>query len=350
MVGDLLRRGREKKNLTIADVEKETSISKKYLEALEKGEYDKMPGDVYIKGFIRNYAKCVGMDGDELLREFASERGIEVPPQPMKLSTAEEIVKSEATVRQPKVKVTERETVRPSAKAFSSGDDFKSRTETGSPLKKIFMGLGIAVFAFLAAVYIIFSDENTAPGAKPPVQTQAETKVEETKKEETKPVVNPDEIKVLVKLVDRCWMKVTVDGAVAFEGTAEPGLEMDWTGKKDVLIVAGNAGAVELILNGKSAGKLGEIGQVAERHITKEAATSQPAQVKTEAASQPATSKPAESKHITEPVPAPVVESQPVAPEAVQPASQPSAPVDVAPAAEQAPAPTPSGNVAKTAQ
>lgn len=349
MVGDLLRRGREKKNLTIADVEKETSISKKYLEALEKGEYDKMPSDVYIKGFIRNYAKCVGMDGDELLREFASERGIEVPPQPMKLSTAEEIVKSEATVRQPKVKITERETVRPSAKAFSSGDDFKSRTETGSPIKKIFMGLGVAVFAFLAAVYIIFSDEDTAPGAKPPVQTQVETKVEEVK--ETKPAPNPDEIKVLVKLVDRCWMKVTVDGAVAFEGTAEPGLEMDWTGKKDVLIVAGNAGAVELILNGKSAGKLGEIGQVAERHITKEVATGQPAQAKTEAASQPVANKPAASKPAAEPAPAPVVESQPVAPEAVQPATQPSAaPVEAAPAAEQAPAPTPSGNVAKTAQ
>lgn len=347
MVGDLLRREREKKNLTIVDVEKETSISKKYLEALEKGEYDKMPGDVYIKGFIRNYAKFVGMDGDELLREFASERGIEVPPQPMKLSQAEEIVKSEATVKQPKVKVRESETVRTSSKAFSSGDDYKNRVESGSMAKKILIGFCGVVFLFLASVYVIFSDEDTAPGAKP--QTQVETKVEEVK--ETKPAANPDEIKVLVKLVDRCWMQVTVDGAVAFEGTAEPGLEMDWTGKKDVSIIAGNAGAVELVLNGKPAGKLGEIGQVAERHITKEAANGQAAQAKPEAAPQPAVNKPAASRPApSEPASAPTVESQPAAPEAAQPAEQPSTPVEAAPVAEQAPAPTPSGNVAKTAQ
>ena len=57
MVGEILRREREKQGLSIADVAGETSIRDVYLEAIEKGDYDALPGDVYAKGFIRNYSK-----------------------------------------------------------------------------------------------------------------------------------------------------------------------------------------------------------------------------------------------------------------------------------------------------
>ena len=46
MVGDILRREREKQGLSILDVEQETSIRALYLEAIEKGQYDVLPGDV----------------------------------------------------------------------------------------------------------------------------------------------------------------------------------------------------------------------------------------------------------------------------------------------------------------
>ena len=56
MLGDTLRREREKQGLTIKDIENETSIRSLYIEAIEKGDYDHLPSDVYTKGFIRNYA------------------------------------------------------------------------------------------------------------------------------------------------------------------------------------------------------------------------------------------------------------------------------------------------------
>ena len=99
MVGELLRKEREKQNLSIADVEKETSISQKYLVALEKGEYESLPGDVYTKGFIRNYSKFLGINGDELLAQFASERGLSVPQQnaePVKAEEKHEVNKTES--------------------------------------------------------------------------------------------------------------------------------------------------------------------------------------------------------------------------------------------------------------
>lgn len=281
MVGDTLRKEREKKNLTIADVERETSISKRYLEALEKGDYASMPGDVYIKGFIRNYSKLLEIDGTALLAEFASERGIEKATQPVDVQGANpkeekplninDLDKNKDAIN---IKVTKtKSSERKSGGAFSSGNDFRDRVEGGrNRAKKIAMALFAMVIVFLGGVYVAFSEDDSAPPAPKPdtATTQQVAKVEETKVEDTKPVVKADEVKVEVKLSDRCWMQVLVDGDVAFEGTAEPGLEMDWTGKNDVFITAGNAGAVDLTWNGKNVGVLGSAGQVVERHMTKD--------------------------------------------------------------------------------
>ena len=53
MLGDTLRREREKQGLTIKDIENETSIRSVYIEAIEKGNYDSLPGDVYTKGLSK---------------------------------------------------------------------------------------------------------------------------------------------------------------------------------------------------------------------------------------------------------------------------------------------------------
>lgn len=281
MVGDTLRTEREKRNLTIQDIERETSINKRYLEALEKGDYDSMPSDVYIKGFIRNYSKFLEIDGNALLAEFAAERGAE-PPQVQPVDKQEEKKEKPLNIndlssKRDNINIKVRKTKSSdgnSGKAFSSGDDFRNRVSNGSGYgKKIMIGLVALVVVFLGGVYIAFSDDDSAPPA-----TQNTTQVPEAKKDDTKPEPKKeapaaaDELKLEVVLTDRCWMQVLVDGKVAFEGTAESGISMDWTAKKDVKVIAGNAGAVEVIINGKSQGKLGNIGQVVERQFTKETA------------------------------------------------------------------------------
>ena len=73
MVGDILRRERERQELTIQDVEQGTSIRAVYIEALENGEYDKLPGEVYAKGFIKNYGNFLELNGEDLVRQFIAE-------------------------------------------------------------------------------------------------------------------------------------------------------------------------------------------------------------------------------------------------------------------------------------
>ena len=69
MLGDILRKERERQNLTVKDVERDTSIRGLYISAIENGEYDLLPGEVYLKGFIRSYAEYLKLDGAALLQQ-----------------------------------------------------------------------------------------------------------------------------------------------------------------------------------------------------------------------------------------------------------------------------------------
>ena len=69
-IGERLKQIREKKNLSIDDVAAGTGIRAQYLEALENSEYANIPGDVFIKGFIRNYGNYLELDGNALVEEY----------------------------------------------------------------------------------------------------------------------------------------------------------------------------------------------------------------------------------------------------------------------------------------
>lgn len=77
-IGEQLRKAREAKGLSISDIEKATKIQSRYLEAIENNDFDKLPGDFYVRAFIRQYAQIVGLDGRELLSQYQGEVANEV--------------------------------------------------------------------------------------------------------------------------------------------------------------------------------------------------------------------------------------------------------------------------------
>ncbi len=81
-VGQVLKEEREKKFYTLDEIEKATKIRKELLEALEAGEYSKLPPPTFVQGFIKNYGKFLGLSQDKLLaiyrREFSE---IKHPPR-----------------------------------------------------------------------------------------------------------------------------------------------------------------------------------------------------------------------------------------------------------------------------
>jgi transcriptional regulator with XRE-family HTH domain len=69
-LGEKLRQAREDKGLTLGDVAEQTRISSLYLDAIETDDYKILPGGIFNKGFIKSYAKFVGIDDQEALMDY----------------------------------------------------------------------------------------------------------------------------------------------------------------------------------------------------------------------------------------------------------------------------------------
>lgn len=69
-IGQNLKAAREARGLTIENIEEKTKIQRRYLTAIENGEFEKLPGDFYVRAFIKQYAEVVGLNGNELLNDF----------------------------------------------------------------------------------------------------------------------------------------------------------------------------------------------------------------------------------------------------------------------------------------
>jgi cytoskeletal protein RodZ len=74
---------RERKGVDLYRAERDTKIRARYLAALERGDYRELPGAVYTKGFLRNYALYLGLEPEEILTQWRRERGDMGPPEPV---------------------------------------------------------------------------------------------------------------------------------------------------------------------------------------------------------------------------------------------------------------------------
>jgi cytoskeleton protein RodZ len=78
-VGKKLHEARTRKKLSLQQVEAETKIRARYLQAIEHDEWDQLPGDTYARAFIRTYGLSLGLDGDRLAEEQRRSRGAARP-------------------------------------------------------------------------------------------------------------------------------------------------------------------------------------------------------------------------------------------------------------------------------
>lgn len=84
-VSHILRQTREAKGITLEEVAQRTYIKLPYLAALEEGDIEKLPAPVYIHGYIRQYAKLLGLNGSELVLQYQQDAG-RSPQAPAKLA------------------------------------------------------------------------------------------------------------------------------------------------------------------------------------------------------------------------------------------------------------------------
>ncbi len=89
-VGTFLKRHRESKPMTVAELARMTRIPVHSLEAIEQGRFDDLPGEVFVKGFLRSYASAVGLSANEVVARYtASRRVVELTPLALQPAVAQ---------------------------------------------------------------------------------------------------------------------------------------------------------------------------------------------------------------------------------------------------------------------
>ncbi len=304
MMGSELKTEREKRGLTIQDIERETSIRSVYLEALEQGNYKVLPGEVYVKGFIRNYADFLGLNSERLVQEYREEiHGADVAPVSTNVPETTSIVNEKAP--------------------FASGSDFHDRLDESRSRHVKYMAAAAVILAFVGSIFYFFGEDpaavkqaqtaqntqnapaaqqntaqkpqntgsaqsvqpqnpqsqNTAPAAqnnRQSVQQPAQQPMQQQPVQQPAPVqtigntasASAGGSDVTAKFTGRCWIKVIADGKTVFEDTVQPNQTMRWTGKDSVVILAGNAGAMDVTYNGQRIGSMGKVGTVIEKKFS----------------------------------------------------------------------------------
>ncbi|MBC1349023.1 helix-turn-helix domain-containing protein [Listeria welshimeri] len=181
-LGDKLKQARREKGLSLDDLQQITKIQKRYLVAIEEGNYAVMPGKFYARAFIKQYAEAVGLDSATLFDEFESE----VPDTPQ-----QEVVNNEPTRVQSK---------RNPMPAQSVGNQTNSRNRFFDILPKILIALFIVFILFIIWFFLLNKQDNTTEKVKtdtsnPTVKVEDSTKDKDTSKDTTKKDTTSDDKK-----------------------------------------------------------------------------------------------------------------------------------------------------------
>ncbi|MDR3563549.1 MAG: helix-turn-helix domain-containing protein [Negativicutes bacterium] len=238
-LGDILRAAREKEGISVKDVEKATSIGAIYIQAIEDGKYSVLPGEVYLKGFIRNYANFLGLNGQEMVNLY---RQSQIPPTEIPA----EPVKNER-------------------KAQSSGGGSAGKWMVGLVVIGVLVGGGWLGLSYLNA------PEPSSPPPKPAPQTQAPpvqppplaVQTPTTPATPAAPAAKP--VVIVASFSGPSWALVSADGKNVYEGIPKTGESFTWNADRNITIKLGNAGNVSLTLNGQPQGKQGGDGEVIEK-------------------------------------------------------------------------------------
>ena len=265
MLGDIFRAERERQGLSVKDIEKGTSIRALYIESIENGDFSQLPGEVYTKGFIRNYANFLKMDADAMVKRYMEENH----PEKAAAQAEQETVNEEKPVKAEPVK---------EKTSFATGSDFRDRVEKSHKNQNMLL-LAVLVLLVGAGVFYMLNSGSESPAkTTAPVQNTSQqaknTKAEQQASTTAETPKKAEGVEIVAKLSDNCWTQVKADGKTIFEGTLQKGKTETWKAKEKLVITAGNAGAIELKINGKESGKMGDRGQVAEKIYTPDGETS----------------------------------------------------------------------------
>lgn len=267
-LGQMLREAREAKGVSLAEAEEATKIRRKYLQALEAGDYSVLPPSVYVRGFLRNYASYLGLDPEQAIHLYQQA----APPQS---SPAEPHIIAEPLVPTPRVNWelvagvllliavgvlgvwVYRQYVVPLAAQPTATPPAMAAADVGEPDETPGEALPTATAWPTATAAPVVPTATLPPPTPSPLPRPTAT-----------PTLRPTQapgLTLVLRTTGRTWLRLMVDGKTVLEQTLSPGQVRTWRARREIRLRTGNAGGVEVTVNGQELGLLGEPGQVLER-------------------------------------------------------------------------------------
>jgi len=270
-VGAYLRDMRKEQGTSIDEVANQIFIRPALVAAIETGDWESLPEPVFVQGFIRRYAEYLGLDGQEVARQFEP-TPVAVLPDPTLASSGsvEGVVKQQDKHG---LKVLSK------AEPSQNGRTVTPTQSSSLPWNWILGAVGVVAIAGLIVWLTTRNTPQPTESSNPSVEESAETAGSEAAESESGTTASPsaedapsavappaEDVTFAVNLEEDAWMRVTVDGEVAYEGILPAGTEESWTADEEIAITAGNSGGVLFSFNGSDEQPLGEPGAV--RNLT----------------------------------------------------------------------------------
>ncbi|HEC33338.1 MAG TPA: helix-turn-helix domain-containing protein [Chloroflexi bacterium] len=253
-LGNWLRAAREANGISLQDVEAVTRIRVRYLEALEMGDYEAMPGgEAQARGFLRRYAAFLGLPPEEAIARYRQEvYGEQAETAPVVTPFPPPALSPEMTIaRSPR---------------------------RGLWVAAIMVVAGLLVlgggwlitqwgpFALEAtSVPVAVSEtpsDSTKMASTPPTPTEIAVAPQATP---TFPIAASGGITLTLEPLEHVWVRVTADGFTTFEGMLSPGSPQTWTAEELVVVETGNGAGLIAVVNGQAQGTLCGRGEVCAR-------------------------------------------------------------------------------------
>jgi cytoskeleton protein RodZ len=250
-IGTELKRLREQKGLTLEDVQQGTKIRNRYLEAIEAGELETLPGMVYARGFIKSYAEFLGVNGQELLETY----GLSTPPA--------ETVPVEL----------------PSRRNTAAKKPIRNASFNGiNKMPQILAGVGVVAAIVLIYVLIVQKPANEtsknqmktqeapkataqpvhptqaptptpAPVTPPPAPKAVVAPQQKSNNKTMYAVTNAKELTMQVTTQDNCWLEVNADGKVIMSGIMKKGETHSWKASSSLSLMTAKSSSMSVKVN-----------------------------------------------------------------------------------------------------
>jgi cytoskeletal protein RodZ len=264
-IGGQLRRQREVLGFSFEEVERHTHVRRHYLEALEEGNLEHLPSSVQARGMLSNYARFLDMDADSILLDFAD--GLQA-----RLREKQPIPEQETADKK------DRKALPRGLRAILSFDVI-----FGGGLIILLVTFAIWGTSQVVSIQEAPSLESTlsisaalletplpGSGATPTASPVIEIAPTPTGNGTAIPLPTAlqGRIQIAAIILERAWMRVTVDGKVEFEGRVLPGNTLSFGGEQSIEVLTSNGSAVQITYNQNNMGVMGNFGEIVGRIYT----------------------------------------------------------------------------------